>query len=195
MPLWRSLENVKRAGWCQWWAQAAALLLSPPSLLGLYLLHVVALEWEVLQSFEPWMCHLGWEIFVGGRFNLMWLSAQGAVLLIASLYTTLPGYPPFLVVVKVEIHQWCIIFDHYVTEKQERISSDIILYCFSVHGASFWPLTVPRERLKTTGFKTLIVIVATGRRWSSGHCFTSYPCLQVGSLAFLRIQLENFSAM
>lgn len=68
------------------------------------------LSWEAHQSCEPWMCHLSWETFVGGRYNLMLLHAQGAVLQIASLSTTLPGYHPFPGVIKVEIHQRCILF-------------------------------------------------------------------------------------
>lgn len=140
----------------------AAVLLwsSSPLLVSLAGISFIFLPlWEVQQSFKPWTCHLGWETFVGGRYNLMLLHGQAAVLLFPPLFQ---GYYPFPGVIEVEIHQWCVLFFNYVTKNQKRIWSGIIFCCLSVHRAPCWPLTVPRERLKA-------VATAKSEQWPLLH--------------------------
>lgn len=114
------------------------------------------------QSFQPWTWHLGWATFVGGRFNLVLLCAQGVVLLIASRFHLLcdsQSLQEQINLLEVWLTRINIVmmtsmtplffgavhyFVRQMTERQKHIWSDIIWYNI----APCWPLVSALEHLK-----------------------------------------------
>lgn len=145
MPVWRSLENVKRAGRCQLWAQAAALLWSPPPLLGWYLLHVLATVvggTAILQAMDvqSWMRNFcGWQIQ-----SQVTSCSRGCLANCLSFHHTSR-------IASFSSSDWsgdaCIIFFIMWLKSRKIYHHLYCLYkiCTSVHGAWCWPVIVPRE--------------------------------------------------
>lgn len=158
---------------CTWLASCISRPLSAPPIILccpavswclLHVLDTVRGAWAILPAMDmtSWMSCTTWATFVGGRFNLVLLCAQGVVLLIASRFHLLCDSQSLQEQINL-LEVWLtrrnivmvtsmtpLLFGavHYfvrqMTERQEHIWSDIIWYST----APCWPLVLALEHLK-----------------------------------------------